>query len=41
MSAEIIKTYKQEVPALRFIGKKYGDKDRIDGTFGKYWGRLA
>jgi len=38
MSAEIIKVYKQEVPALRFIGKKYGDKDRIDGMFGKYWG---
>jgi hypothetical protein len=38
MSAEIIKTYKQEVPALRFIGKKYGDKDRIDGMFGKHWG---
>jgi hypothetical protein len=38
MSAGIIKTYKQEVPALRFIGKKYGDKDRVDGMFGKYWG---
>jgi hypothetical protein len=38
MSAEIIKTYKQEAPALRFIGKKYGDKDRVDGMFGKYWG---
>jgi hypothetical protein len=37
MSVEIIKTYKQEVPALRFIGKKYGDKDRVDGMFGKYW----
>jgi predicted transcriptional regulator YdeE len=38
MSAEIIKTYKQEIPALRFIGKKYDDNDRIDGTFGKHWG---
>jgi len=37
MSAEIIKVYKQDVPALRFIGKKYGDNDRVDGTFGKYW----
>ncbi len=37
MSAEIIKVYKQDVPALRFIGKKYGDKDRVDGMFGKYW----
>ena len=38
MSAEIIKAYKQTVPALRFIGKKYGDKDRVNGMFGKYWG---
>ena len=38
MSAVITKVYKQEVPALRFIGKKYGDKDRVDGMFGKYWG---
>ena len=26
--AEIIKPYTQEVPAMRFIGKKYTDKDR-------------
>jgi predicted transcriptional regulator YdeE len=38
MSAEITKVYKQDVPALRFIGKKYGDSDRVDGMFGKYWG---
>jgi len=38
MNAEIIKVYKQDVPALRFIGKKYGDNDRVDGMFGKYWG---
>jgi hypothetical protein len=37
MSAEIIKVYKQDVPALRFIGKKYGDEDRVDGLFGKQW----
>lgn len=35
---EIIKTYKQKAPALRFIGKKYGDEDRVDGGFGKQWG---
>jgi predicted transcriptional regulator YdeE len=35
---EIVKTYRQSVPALRFIGKKYGDADRIDGTFGAKWG---
>ena len=26
--AEIIKIYRQSVPAMRFIGKKYEDKDR-------------
>ena len=35
---EIIKAYRQEVPALRFIGKRYGDADRVDGGFGKQWG---
>lgn len=35
--AEIIKTYKQSVPAMRFIGKKYFDSDRVDGGFGKQW----
>ena len=38
MSVEIVKVYKQEVPALRFIGKKYRDSDRVNGSFGKYWG---
>ena len=38
MSVEITKVYKQDVPALRFIGKKYGNSDRVDGMFGKYWG---
>jgi len=35
---EIIKTYRQKVGALRFIGKKYGDEDRVGGGFGKQWG---
>jgi predicted transcriptional regulator YdeE len=35
---EIIKVYKQEVPAMRFIGKKYSDEDRVDGGFGAKWG---
>jgi predicted transcriptional regulator YdeE len=36
---EIIKAYKQEVPAMRFIGKKYTDKDRgVEcKTFGPAW----
>ena len=36
--AEIIKTYRQSVGAMRFIGKKYGDADRVDGSFGAKWG---
>jgi predicted transcriptional regulator YdeE len=36
--AEIIKTYRQSVGATRFIGKKYGDSDRINGMFGAKWG---
>ena len=35
--ASIIKTYTQNVPPLRFIGKKYHDSDRVDGTFGVKW----
>jgi len=37
MSAEIVKVYKQDVPALRFIGKKYGDIDRVNLMFHKQW----
>lgn len=36
--AEIIKTYRQSVPAMRFIGKKYCDEDRVNGGFAKQWG---
>lgn len=36
--AEIIKVYRQSVPSVRFIGKIYGDSDRVDGGFGKQWG---
>lgn len=36
--ATIIKTYKQNMPASRFIGKKYGDDDRVNGFFGVKWG---
>jgi len=34
---QIIKTYRQSVPAMRFIGKKYGFEDRVDGHFGALW----
>ena len=36
--AEVVKVYRQSVPAMRFIGKKYGDSDRVNGGFGQQWG---
>ena len=35
--AEIIKVYRQNIGALRFIGKKYNDSDRMNGTFSLKW----
>lgn len=35
---EIKRIYKQSLPATRFIGKKYSDDDRVDGSFGAKWG---
>jgi hypothetical protein len=37
MGAEIIKMYRQDIPALRFIGKKYGEEDRVDEMYSKHW----
>lgn len=34
---DVVKTYRQSVPAMRFIGKKYCDEDRVNGGFGKQW----
>jgi hypothetical protein len=34
---EIVNVYRQEIPALRFIGKKYGNSDRHNGMFGRSW----
>lgn len=34
---KIIKTSKEPVSAMRFIGKKYGDEDRVNGLFGAKW----
>ena len=31
---EIIKVYRQSIDAVRFIGKKYDNADRANGTFG-------
>jgi len=38
MAVEIRKTYKEQFPSLRLIGKKYGDTDRQNGSFGHKWG---
>lgn len=37
---KITKVYAQELPAVRFIGKKYGDGDRVNGFFGAKWGEF-
>ena len=37
MAFEVTKIYKEQFPALRFIGKRYTDDDRTDGGFGKQW----
>lgn len=34
---KIIKSYRQSVPAVKLIGKKYGDADRVDGMFSYRW----
>jgi predicted transcriptional regulator YdeE len=36
--ANIIKAYRQNMGATRFIGKKYGNSDRVNGMFGAKWG---
>lgn len=36
--AEIIRAYKEHLPALRFIGIRYTDADRVNGGFGHKWG---
>ena len=37
MGFEITKVYKEHAPALRFIGKRYTDSDRVNGGFGVKW----
>ncbi len=37
---EITRVYRQHFPARRFIGKKYGDEDRVNGGFGNKWGEF-
>lgn len=34
---EIIKIYTQNIPEMRYIGKKYSDTDRVNSSFGSQW----
>lgn len=34
---EVVNVYKQSIPAVKFIGKKYGDEDRVNGSFASQW----
>jgi len=36
-NVDIVNTYKQEVPASRFIGKVYTPDDMVDGSYAKCW----
>ena len=38
MAFSIVKVYKESMPNVRFVGKKYTDSDRVDGMFGAKWG---
>ena len=35
---EIKNVYRQALPATRFIGRKYSDADRVNGSFANKWG---
>lgn len=37
--AEIIRVYKEHLPALRLIGKRYQEPDRENGSFAGKWGQ--
>ena len=37
MAFSLTKVYLEKFPALRFIGKRYTNDDRVEGGFGKQW----
>lgn len=37
MATRIIKVFEEKHPALRFIGKKYTNKDRLEGSYASKW----
>jgi hypothetical protein len=38
MAFKVTRIYMEQFPALRFIGKRYTNEDRVDGGFGEQWG---
>lgn len=34
---DIVKSYREDFPVCRFVGKKYKNSDRVDGMYGFYW----
>jgi hypothetical protein len=40
MGFSIVKIYKESLPDLRFVGKRYVDADRVNGSFGAKWGEF-
>ncbi len=38
MAAQIVKRYVEAFPAMRLIGRCYGEADRVGGGFGAKWG---
>lgn len=38
MAVKIVQAKKESCPAARFIGKRYTDADRVNGSFGAKWG---
>ena len=37
MGFSIVKVYREKLPNLKLIGKRYTDADRVDGMFGAKW----
>ncbi len=35
---EIKRNYRQSLPAMKLVGRCYGEKDRVNGTFSDKWG---
>ena len=38
MALEIVKSYMEDCPACRFIGKRYTPADSVNGSYGHKWG---